>query len=60
MILLEFLRVKRFILIRVVRVRGVRAILLFVFSVIMVSEARMGMRLIVRLARRRGDESVEI
>lgn len=60
MILLEFLRVKRFILIRVVRVRGVRAILLFVFSVIMVSEARMGMGLIVRLARRRGDESVEI
>lgn len=60
MILLEFLRVKIFVMRSLVLMRQIRGLFLFFFVVIIVCEARIGISLIVRVTRGRGDEVIEI
>jgi len=58
--ILEFFRIKRFIICSILIVVKLRALFMFFFSVIIVCEARIGIGLIVRLTRGWGDEAVEI
>lgn len=59
-LILEFFRIKRFLLCNMIMISKVRSLFLFFFSVIIVCEARIGIGLIVRLTRGRGDEAIEI
>lgn len=60
MLILEFFRIKSFLLCNIMIIRKIRSLFLFFFSVMMVCEARMGIGLIVSLTRGRGDEAIEI
>ena len=51
LLLLEFLRIKGFLLCRMMLTVKISALFLFFFSVIIVCEARMGIGLVVRLTR---------
>ena len=59
-LLLEFLRIKGFLLCRLILTTKIRGLFLFFFSVMIVCEARIGIGLVVRLTRGCGDEAIEI
>ena len=59
-ILLEFLRVKIFVISSLVLITQIRGLFLFFFVVMIVCEASIGISLIVRVTRGRGDEVIEI
>merc|ERR1712180_15381 len=59
-ILLEFLRVKIFVISSLVLIIQIRGLFLFFFVVMIVCEASIGISLIVRVTRGRGDEVIEI
>lgn len=58
--ILEFFRLKRFVVCSLFRPPAWGSIILFALTVIIVCEARIGMSLIVSITRRRGDEAVVI
>jgi len=60
LILLEFISIKGFVIISIKAASFLNPAILFLFSVLMVCEARLGMGLIVRIRRGRGDEGVVI
>lgn len=59
-LILEFFRIKAFVLCGILLITKISSLFLFFFSVIIVCEARIGIGLIVRLTRGRGDEAIEI
>jgi len=60
LILLEFFSIKGFVVLALKRVTLINPRALFLFAVLMVCEARLGMGLVVRVSRGRGDERVVI
>lgn len=60
LILLEFISIKGFVVISIKSASLFNPAMLFLFSVLIVCEARLGIGLIVRISRGRGDEGVVV
>lgn len=60
LMLMEFISVKRFFLVRVSVINSYSSRLVFYFSVLIVCEASLGIGLLVGLRRGRGSEAVQI
>lgn len=60
MLLLEFFSVKVFVICSIKTLIILNPIIIFIFSVLMVCEARIGIGLVVRLTRERGGEGVVV
>ena len=60
LILLEFFRIKGFVILALKRVNLINPGAVFVYSVLIVCEASLGMGLVVSIRRGRGDERVVI
>lgn len=60
MLFLEFFSLKAFLLCTIKRLMFISPMIIFIFSVLMVCEARIGMGLVVRLTRERGGEAAVI
>lgn len=60
LILLEFFRIKGFVILSIKTVRLINPGALFLYSVLIVCEASLGIGLVVRIRRGRGDERVVI
>ena len=59
-LILEFFRIGGFIACSIVSTRGLNPLAIFLFAVVIVCEARMGIGLIVGLTRGRGDEMIRV
>ena len=60
MLLLEFIRLKVFLVCALKTLTMLNPLTIFIFSVLVVCEARMGIGLVVSLTRERGGEAVVI
>lgn len=59
-LILEFFRVRGFVCCSLAGTRAVGPLVVFLFSVVIVCEASIGIRLIVALTRGRGDEIIKV